>query len=206
MAEQFHDWILNWEPDLQESIKWNLLCYTGHKLICGLSACQKHLGITFFRGVELPDPAGLFTPAANNTSTLTIRLHALEGFPVKAFRALLHSAVALDADPEAPPVPRVRRKPYPMPSFFKEVLQQPRNRQAAEFFNDLAPSCQREYLVWVSTAKRPETRARRVAETLAALRSGLRWDRRKQAGGAGTKNVTGQAAGRAPGKRAAPGG
>lgn len=205
LAEQLHDWILTWEPDLQESIKWNMLCYTGRKLVCGLSACQKHLGITFFRGVELPDPAGLFTPAENNTSTLTIRLHTLEGFRMNAFRAVLHAAVALDTDPEAPPVPRVRRKPYPVPTFFKELLKQPRHRRAAANFESLAPSCQREYLVWISTAKRPETRARRTAETLAALKAGLKWDRRKQAGPSHGYGVTGRAGGRAPGRRVVPG-
>ena len=54
-----------------------------------------------------------------------------------------------------------------------------KNRAAAEYFKALAPSCQREYLVWVSTAKLPETRARRLKETLAALRKGRKWAQRK---------------------------
>src|SRR6478752_2948319 len=47
-------------PELRESIKWNVLCFSGRKLVCGLSPCKKHLGIVFFRGTELADPAGLF--------------------------------------------------------------------------------------------------------------------------------------------------
>jgi len=40
LAQQLCDWILTWEPDLTESIKWNMLCFSGRKLVCGLSACR----------------------------------------------------------------------------------------------------------------------------------------------------------------------
>ena len=182
LAEQLVDWILNWEPDLTESIKWNNLCFSGRKLAVGLSACQKHLALFFFRGTELPDPAGLFAPGGEkNTNIRSIRITTLDGFDRAALRALLHAAVALDADPTLPPVPKAKRKPWPVPAFFKQALAEKRNRAAAENFRKLAPSCQREYLVWLSTAKLPETRARRLAETLAALASGRKWAQRKPA-------------------------
>lgn len=180
LAEQVVEWFLTWEPDLAESIKWNMLCFSGRKLVCGLSACQKHLGITFFRGTELPDPAKLFSPGGErNTNILSVRITTLEGLNRAALRDLLHAAVALDADPSRPPAPKVKRKPWPMPAFFKAALAQRQNRAAAEGFKRLSPTCQREYLVWVSTAKQPETRDRRLAETLAALKSGRKWAQRK---------------------------
>src|SRR4249920_1233273 len=81
MAEQVTEWILNWEPDLTESIKWNMFCFSGRKLVCGLSACQHHLGITFFRGTELSDPSKLFNEGGeNNTNIRSIRLTTLDGF------------------------------------------------------------------------------------------------------------------------------
>jgi hypothetical protein len=182
LAEQFVEWILNWEPDLTESIKWNALCFSARKLICGLSACKHHLGISFFRGTELPDPKKLFGDAdANNTNIRTIRITSLERFDREAFRALLRAAVELDADPMVPPAPKMKRKPWPAPAFFKRALAEKRNRAAAENFKKLAPSCQREYLVWLSTAKQPETRARRLKETLAALSAGRKWAQRKSA-------------------------
>lgn len=180
LAEQVVEWFLNWEPDLAESIKWNMLCFSGRKLVCGLSACQKHLGVTFFRGTELPDPAKLFIPASEgNTNIRSIRLTTLWGLNLSALRALLHAAVILDADPTIPPAPKVKRNPWPMPAFFKAALALKQNCAAARGFKNLSPSCQREYLVWLTTAKRPETRARRLAETLAALESGRKWAQRK---------------------------
>lgn len=180
LAEQVVEWLLTWEPDLAESIKWNMLCFSGRKLVCGLSAWKQHLGVTFFRGTELPDPAQLFSPAgAGNTNIRSLRLTKLDGPTREALRALLHAAVALDADPTIPPAPKVKRKPWPVPAFFKQALAAKANRAAAEGFNKLSPTCQREYLVWLSTAKQPETRARRLAQTLAALKSGRKWARRK---------------------------
>lgn len=182
LAEQLVEWFLNWEPDLAESIKWNMLCFSGRKLVCGLSACQHHLGITFFRGTELPDPMNLFVPGSEgNTNIRSLRVTSLDDVNRAALRELLHAAVALDADPTIPPAPKVKRQPWPVPAFFNQALAAKQNRAAAAGFKKLSPSCQREYLVWLSMAKRPETRARRLAETLAALRAGRKWAQRRAA-------------------------
>jgi uncharacterized protein YdeI (YjbR/CyaY-like superfamily) len=181
LAEQLVEWILLWEPDLTESIKWNNLCFSGRKLICGISACQKHLSIVFFRGTELPDPAKLFSDGGeNNTNIRSIRVTSLEGLNRPALRALLRAAVELDADPAIPPAPKVKRAPWPVPDFFKKALAEKRHARAAANFKSLSPSCQREYLVWLSTAKQPETRERRLKQTLAALTNGRKWIDRKQ--------------------------
>jgi hypothetical protein len=181
LAEQLVEFILNCEPDLTESIKWNILCFSGRKLVCGISACQKHVSIALFRGTELSDPAKLFVAGSEgNTNIRSIRLTSLDGFNRRAFQALLHAAVELDADPMIPPAPKVKRKPWPMPKFFKEALAMKKNRKAAEYFRAFSPTCQREYLVWLSTAKLPETRERRLKETLAALTKGNKWVQRKK--------------------------
>jgi uncharacterized protein YdeI (YjbR/CyaY-like superfamily) len=163
-----------------ESIKWNMLCFSGRKLVCGISGCKRHLGIAFFRGTELPDPVKLFTPGGEqNTNIRSIKLTSLETVNRRALEALLHAAVELDGDVTMPPLPKVKRKPWPMPEFFKRALAEKKNRAAAENFRSLAPSCQREYLVWLTTAKQPETRARRLKETLRALAKGRKWAQRK---------------------------
>ena len=80
IAEKLVELILNCEPDLTESIKWNILCFSGRKLVCGISACQKHVSLAFFRGTELHDPAKLFMPGSEgNTNIRSIRLTSLAG-------------------------------------------------------------------------------------------------------------------------------
>lgn len=180
LAEQIVDWFLTWEPDLTESLKWSNLCFSGRKLVVGLAACKAHLALYFFRGTELADPMRLFTPdGGKNTNVRSIRITSLDGLNREALRALLHDAVELDAHPGLPPVPKVKRKPWPMPAFFKQALAHKRHRAAADHFKKLAPTYQREYIVWLTIARRPETRARRLQEALAALAAGRKWDQRK---------------------------
>jgi hypothetical protein len=182
LAAQVRDWIQRWEPDLAESIKWNMLCFSGRKLVCGLSACKAHLGIAFFRGTDLPDPARLFNQGGeSNTAILSIRLTTLDGFDSRAFRALLRAAVEFDADPASPPPPKIKREPWPVPDFLAAALK--KERKAAANFAAMSPSCQREYIVWLTTAKREETRRQRLAQTLAALASGMKWAQRKSPAG-----------------------
>jgi uncharacterized protein YdeI (YjbR/CyaY-like superfamily) len=47
-----------------------------------------------------------------------------------------------------------------------------RNGKAREFFEKLAPSCRKQFIGWIGTAKKPETRAKRVRETVALLARG----------------------------------
>src|ERR1044071_4331083 len=136
MANQLREWILTWEPDLNESIKWNMLCFSRRKLICGLSACQRHLALTFFRGTELADPAKLFVPGSeNNTNIRSIRITRLEKVNRAALEDLIHAALQLDADPPVPPLPKRKPQPFPMPDYFARALK--KNKRADQFFRSL---------------------------------------------------------------------
>ena len=46
------------------------------------------------------------------------------------------------------------------------------NSKAWNFFRALAPTYRRDFVVWIHTAKRPETRARRIRESIALLAAG----------------------------------
>jgi len=57
-----------------------------------------------------------------------------------------------------------------MPPELRRLLEQ--DRKAADFFDSLAPSYQRQYLAWIATARRADTRQRRADEALQLLRAG----------------------------------
>jgi uncharacterized protein YdeI (YjbR/CyaY-like superfamily) len=139
------------------------------------------VSVSFFRGTELPDPTGLFTGGEGNSAIRSVRLTSLRTLDRNAFRALLRAAVELDAQPHLPPPPKHKREPWPVPDFFATELAKKKHAQAAAGFAKLSPTCQREWLVWLSTAKRPETRASRLEQTLRALAAGRKWIDRKLA-------------------------
>jgi uncharacterized protein YdeI (YjbR/CyaY-like superfamily) len=48
------------------------------------------------------------------------------------------------------------------------------NPEAWRFFRELAPTQRRDFVVWIHTAKRPETRERRIRESVDLLAAGKR--------------------------------
>ena len=57
-----------------------------------------------------------------------------------------------------------------MPAELESALD--RSKKAAEFFHSISPSYRRQYIAWIATAKRPETRAKRLSETIKLLKAG----------------------------------
>jgi uncharacterized protein YdeI (YjbR/CyaY-like superfamily) len=60
--------------------------------------------------------------------------------------------------------------PLPMPPEFDARLKP--DSKARRFFESLAPSCRRQYVDWVASAKRDDTRQRRIEEAIGLLRKG----------------------------------
>lgn len=171
------EWILSWEPDLRESIKWNMLCYSGKRLVCAIGGYKQRAGLSFFRGQELPEAVSLCTQGEGNVAILSMRIDDITQVDRGALRRLLRAAVRLD---ESVPPPRLPKSPRPMPAMppvLSAALK--KNRAAQVGYSALSPSCQREYIAWISQAKRPETLAKRVEETVAALAQGRKWAQRK---------------------------
>jgi uncharacterized protein YdeI (YjbR/CyaY-like superfamily) len=84
---------------------------------------------------------------------------------------LLREAAKLDAS-GARLAPRTRRKELPVPDDFSVALK--RTTKARTFFESLPPSCRREYIEWIITAKKEETRTRRLTEAITMLGAGRR--------------------------------
>ena len=59
---------------------------------------------------------------------------------------------------------------FEMPSEFAEALRN--NKRAEETFSMLSPTYQKQYLGWIEVAKRPETRERRIKESIRLLADG----------------------------------
>lgn len=69
-----------------------------------------------------------------------------------------------DRSYKPPPVP-----PVEVPAYIEERLRT--DPVAWEYFQSLAPSHRRRYLMWIDSAKRPETKEKRLSEALALLGS-----------------------------------
>jgi uncharacterized protein YdeI (YjbR/CyaY-like superfamily) len=59
---------------------------------------------------------------------------------------------------------------FDMPEEFQSALN--RNKKAKEHFNQLSATYQKQYIVWITVAKRPETRERRIKQSIDLLENG----------------------------------
>ena len=59
---------------------------------------------------------------------------------------------------------------YDPPEALLKALKQ--NNKAKDFFEDLAPTYQKQFIVWINIAKRPETREKRIREFIQLLEKG----------------------------------
>ena len=73
---------------------------------------------------------------------------------------------------DAPPAPKPPKRELEVPAFITDALA--KKRKALENFNGLAPSYRREFVAWITDAKREETREKRLKESVRLLSEGKR--------------------------------
>ena len=159
-------------PALGEAIKWGSPCYVGKGLVCGFAAFKQHVNFHFFKGGQLADPEGVLTHGEGNASGRAAKFSAMKDIRGQPIKRLLREAVKFDADATARLAPRVRRAELPMPDDLAAAIRQ--SAKASACWGMLPPSCRREYIEWIMTAKREETRTRRMGEAVKMQGEGRR--------------------------------
>lgn len=156
-------------PDCEEAIKWGMpaFMYRG-KQLAGMAAFKAHATFGFWQ--RSGDPGADSKPGAMGDFGRITSMADLPGEP--EFAALVHKNMALiDAGAKT-----VRNKtpkpPIDMPDDLAAALAV--NPAAQATYDGFPPGCRREYLEWVTGAKRPETRTKRIAEAVAMMSEGKR--------------------------------
>jgi len=110
-----------------------------------------------------------FTPRRNNTNWSAVNVRRMRKLIDEKRMTPAGLAVFDMALLENEPQPRP--KELPVPDFLAEALAQ--HPVALENFNRMAPSYRRNYIGWLSAAKREETRQKRIAEAIERLEQNL---------------------------------
>lgn len=152
-------------PETGETIKWGMpsFMYRG-KILAGMAAFKAHAAFGFWhRGMEklMANEIGKTYDAMGLLGRITSRKD------LPGDRVLTHyikTAIKLH-DSGAPARTKPKPKPpVPVPADLGAALR--KNKQAAAHWADISPSGRREYIEWITGAKRPETRAARLATTI----------------------------------------
>lgn len=159
-------------PNAEETIKWGFphFLYEG-AVLCSMAAFKAHCAFGFWKGALLRE-AGL--EVSDEAMGQMGRITSMKDVPGKsAFRRLVKAAMKLNEGPTrvARPVTKPgTRRPIPVPADFQAALA--KNARARKSFEGFAPSHRREYLEWITEAKRVETREKRIAQAIEWLAEG----------------------------------
>ena len=162
-------------PKLQEDFKWSRPCLTGHSIVCGYGAFKEHVTFDFWLGPRMSNKHGIFNWGRGG-ELRGIKFVAGDKIPKTKLAAYIREAVKLDEEQAARP-PERRKRPtirFEMPDNLAKALRRKKHAKAKAFYDTLPPSAQREFCEWISTAKREDTVARRLATTLEQLGRGER--------------------------------
>ena len=157
-------------PDAAETIKWSTPSWEYLGSLCSMAAFKEHCRIGFSKGTLL-DAKGLGLEAAGDAGVFP-RVTSLDDLPPKAtLTRLVKQAAQLNADGVKPAAqPRPPRGEAAVPDFFMAALR--KNRKALAAFEAFSPSHRREYIEWLTDAKREDTRQKRLDTALAQIADG----------------------------------
>jgi uncharacterized protein YdeI (YjbR/CyaY-like superfamily) len=157
-------------PGVVETIKWSMPFFTvDGRILAHMAAFKQHCAFGFWRGREMAD-RGKDDEAMGQFG----RIAGVADLPPKReLVRLVKLAAAASAQPDATKTTGRKNEakpPMPMPDILAAALRV--HARARAGFEKLSNSHRREYIEWIVGAKRDETRARRVAQTIEWLAQG----------------------------------
>jgi uncharacterized protein YdeI (YjbR/CyaY-like superfamily) len=157
-------------PQAEETLKWSMpaFLYKG-KILASMAAFKAHAAFGFWRSSDV-----LGDGAAQDAMGQFGKLNSVEDLPTPdALCALILKAMSvIDSGPAAPKPKKPPKPELPTPDDLRAAMA--RKPAAAATFDAFPPSCRREYVEWVIEAKRPETREKRISQTVEWLAEGKR--------------------------------
>ncbi len=149
-------------PDVEETIKWNLPFFEYRGILLTVPAFKHHCALMFWKGrLFLDKNRGKFR-----------RITSLDDLPGdNILTGYIRKAMELnEAGIKNPARAKSKAKNVAVPDYFLAALK--KNKKALAAFENFSPSCQREYIEWITDAKREETRVKRIQTSIQWIAAG----------------------------------
>ena len=151
-------------PACEETMKWSSPSFQYKGMLCGMGAFKAHCMFGFWKA-EL-------VVGGSNPHARFRHLTSVADLPSKKeMAALIHKAMALnDGGVVVTRAPREKKAAARVPTDLISALK--KNKKARIAFAAFSPSHKREYVEWITEAKREETRLKRVATAIQWIADG----------------------------------
>jgi len=159
-------------PEIEETIKWGRPHFSNQGIVGSMAAFKNYVSLGFFKGTLLADPLGILEPIGKRSGMAAARFSDAGSFPGdEDLLAYIGEAIELNLEGVSRPRAKPATRPeLPIPAALSEAL--PENPSAKQTFEAFPPSHRREYIEWITEAKRETTRDKRIAQTIEWLTEG----------------------------------
>jgi uncharacterized protein YdeI (YjbR/CyaY-like superfamily) len=159
-------------PEVEETIKWSFphFDYKG-EMMCSMAAFKQHCAIGFWKASLMKDAKKLKDgniEAMGNYGRIT----SVKDLPDnKIIIAQIREAMKLNDEGVKLPSRKKTSVVEPeVPEDFMKALA--KNKKARTVFDSFAPSCRREYILWITEAKTDTTRSKRLETAMEWIAEG----------------------------------
>lgn len=154
-------------PGVEEAIKWSMPFFMlNGSPLANMAAFKAHAAFGFWRHAEVTG-----TEEREGAMGSLGKLVSLDDLPSDAeLAALIAKAVALTGENKPKPAPVKRKPALDLPDDLGAALAA--NGAAQAQWDAFSPGKRRDYIEWVVEAKRDDTRAKRIATTIAQVAEG----------------------------------
>lgn len=157
-------------PEVEETMKWSFPHFDYFGIMFGMAAFKQHCAIGFWKGELVMGKRTGSDGAMGDFG----KVSSLNDLPSdEQFVACVRKAAQLNRAGVKRPrevAAKEVRAPLIVPDYFKFALR--KNKKAAATFDEFSYSNRKEYLEWITDAKREETRAQRIQTAIAWMAEG----------------------------------
>ena len=151
-------------PACEETMKWSSPSFEYKGMLCGMGAFKAHCMFGFWK-------AELVVGGSNPHARFRHLTSVADLPPKKEMAALIHKAMALnDGGVVVTRAPREKKAAARVPTDLTNALK--KNKKARIAFAAFSPSHKREYVEWITEARREETRQKRVTTAVKWIAEG----------------------------------
>jgi uncharacterized protein YdeI (YjbR/CyaY-like superfamily) len=160
-------------PGVEETLKWGFPHFMHKGILCSMASFKGHCAFGFWKETLLADMKPIRDAAGDQAMGQFGRITALSDLPdEKTLIRLVSEAAALnDQGIKAPRRARPKTaRTIRVPDYFMSALR--RNRKALATFEGFNYSRKKDYVEWVTEARREETRNNRLETAVAWMAEG----------------------------------
>ncbi|MEP3534426.1 YdeI/OmpD-associated family protein [Ekhidna sp.] len=152
------------QTELDERMKWGIPTYClGNKNIVSIGAFKSYAGLWFFNGAFLKDSACVLVNAQEEKTKGLRQWRFTSSDDIDEKLVLKYVQEAIQNQKDGKEI-KSEKKPLIIPDELKEALAS--NSPLSEAFENLSLSYKREYAEYIATAKRDETKQKRLQKII----------------------------------------